>query len=133
MKDHLPAPPSSRRGARRVLIADDDADLREVLAEVLRDEGWDVSEARDGEEAFAILMAETFDAVVLDHRMPRMTGSDVCLALAAAGRRAPIILVTAAERVAELAASLGIRWYLGKPFQLTDLIALLDRTPQLCS
>ncbi|MBW3619740.1 MAG: response regulator [Actinobacteria bacterium] len=62
---------------RRILIADDEAGIRLVLATHLRRRGWHVDEAVDGTEALDRLEHEEYDAVVLDHRMPGLTGIEV--------------------------------------------------------
>lgn len=64
----------------RVLIADDEAGIRLVLATQLRRRGWDVDEAVDGSSALEMLEHEEYDAVVLDHRMPGLTGIEVARA-----------------------------------------------------
>lgn len=61
----------------RILIADDEAGIRLVLATHLRRRGWEVDEAVDGTAALDRLQHEEYDAVVLDHRMPGMTGIEV--------------------------------------------------------
>jgi CheY-like chemotaxis protein len=118
--------------SRRVLVADDDEDVREMLVLFLEDEGFEVAVAKDGSEALARLMNEEYHAVVLDNRMPGLTGVEVYRALATHGRRVPVILVTAAAQVQVLAASLGIRCFLGKPFPLPALLAILERAPDRC-
>ncbi|MBW3657708.1 MAG: response regulator [Actinobacteria bacterium] len=61
----------------RVLIADDEAGMRLVLRTHLRRRGWDVDEAVDGTSALHMLEHEEYDAVVLDHRMPGLSGIEV--------------------------------------------------------
>jgi CheY-like chemotaxis protein len=58
----------------RVLIVDDEPDLRRLLGEVLADQGWSVAEAHHGEHALDRLQAERFAVVLLDHRMPGLIG-----------------------------------------------------------
>ncbi len=128
----LPAAGGAGAPPKRVLIADDDDDLREALAEVLRDEGWDVVEARDGDEAFQWMSTHDFHAVVLDERMPGRRGSEAYKAVCALGSRPPVILVTAAAQIESLAASLGIRCFLGKPFRLEALLELVETAPDRC-
>jgi two-component system response regulator (stage 0 sporulation protein F) len=101
-----------------------------VLATFLQDEGWEVVEAKDGQEALARLTSEGFHAVMLDQRMPKLMGSEVYLQLAGLGRILPIILVTAADQGEELARSLGIRYFLKKPFSLGALLTMLEEVPR---
>jgi CheY-like chemotaxis protein len=122
-------PGPSKHEPRRVLIADDDDDVREMLAAFLEDEGWEVVVAKDGQEALARLTSEDFHVVMLDQRMPKLTGSEVYRELAGRGRALPVILVTAADQIEDLARSLGIRYFLKKPFSLVALLALLEEVP----
>lgn len=117
-------PRASRADAApRLLIVDDEHDLRRLLGELLADSGWQVVEAEDGEQALAHLARERFDVVLLDHRMPGLSGGDVFRRLRAAGDETPVILMTAARDVRELARSLGVPRFLGKPFDLDELLA----------
>ncbi|MEZ4297459.1 MAG: response regulator [Polyangiaceae bacterium] len=121
---------SAREGVRRptVLIADDDDDMRAAVADLLREERQlDVVEAADGAEALEIALTTRLDAIVLDQRMPRLTGVEVVGLLRARSVRVPIILVTAARDVRELAADLGLRCYLAKPFSADEIVEQLTR------
>jgi CheY-like chemotaxis protein len=118
-----PEPPPDRR----VLLADDDDDVREAIAELLRDEGWQVVEARDGVETLERASADRFDALILDHRMPGLLGGEVYQRLRAQNNLVPVILVTAVSGVGALASTLGIPTFLGKPFSAEDLLAALHR------
>ena len=111
-----------------VLIADDDDDLRGAIADALRDEdAFDVVEARDGTEALALALSMQPHAIVLDHRMPGLSGAEVIHRLRGAGIAIPIIFMTAARDVAQLAAKVGVQCFLGKPFGVEDLVALIVR------
>lgn len=74
---------------RRVLVADDEPDVRFMLGAHLRRRGWDVDEAVDGTDARAKLDACSYDAVVLDQRMPGASGLDIARELA--GRQPAIV------------------------------------------
>ena len=115
-------------GRSLVLLADDDDDLRGAIADALRDEdAFDVVEARDGTEALALALSMHPHAIVLDHRMPGLSGAEVATRLRGAGIAIPIILVTAARDVAQLAGNAGLQCFLGKPFGVEDLVALIGR------
>jgi DNA-binding response OmpR family regulator len=110
-----------------VLVADDDDDIRELLVEAFgRVPGVRAIGARDGEEAMAMAIANAPDVVVLDQRMPRMTGMEVLAALRARSFAAVVVLVTAAD-AASLAAQHGVELWLRKPFGLDELDALIRR------
>jgi CheY-like chemotaxis protein len=87
---------------RQVLVVDDDRHLRDVLRELLCEEGYSVREARDGREALDVLRHTTASWVVLtDHVMPRMTGPELLAALLADARlrtRHAVIYMTAADQ-----------------------------------
>lgn len=115
----------SQRG--RVLVADDDDDIRETLVIALADQGWQTVEARDGNEALDRAVAEPFDALILDHRMPGLLGGEVHQKLRERAIATPVILITAANRIRDLATKFGVKDFLGKPFSLDDLFTTLDR------
>jgi len=112
---------------RKVLLADDDDDLRSVLAEILADEGLRPVEAPDGTTALAKLRACACDAAVLDQRMPGLTGADVLRRARAEGIGTPTVLITAAGDVASIAGDLGVRCFLGKPFSIETFVAAVRR------
>lgn len=110
----------------RILIAEDDADLRLLLRLVLHRAGYQVSEARDGVEALEAMSREAFDVVLLDNMMPRMTGVEVLESVALLRRtERPLMVVISA-----LATRADIRSYyvrgaddfLAKPFATEELV-----------
>ena len=111
---------------RRVLIADDDPDIRVVLAMNLEDIGYDVIEATDGESALRLARQAIPDVIVLDVMMPGLDGLDVLASLQANERTAdiPVVLLTAMatdEQVLNGWRS-GAAYYMTKPFDVEDLI-----------
>ncbi len=112
--------------AERILIADDDEELGELLAEFLAGEGFEVRRALDGEEALERAREPGLDAVVLDIMMPRLSGTEVLKQL----RREsdlPVIMLTARgddlDRI--LGLELGADDYLPKPCNPRELVARL--------
>lgn len=117
-----------RMAARHVLLVEDDPSLREVYAEVLRDEGWTVHSAGDGVEALQLLSDGADPCVaVLDLRMPRMDGWELTDRLrdSADWRDLPIVVVAAHYRVQEEARRLGTRWWLQKPVDIGRLVEVV--------
>lgn len=111
----------------RIVVADDDADIRRLVVFTLRRRGYAVSEAGDGDTALALIRAERPDLAVLDVTMPGLTGLEVAGALAvdAATRTIPLIVLSARGQAAEVADGLsaGARAYLVKPFAPSALAA----------
>jgi two-component system response regulator AtoC len=97
---------------RPLLVADDEPDIRLMLRTVLRTQGWKVEEASSGQEALELCRnGGEFDAVVLDQKMPGLTGAETAQQLRSEGFEQPIILYSAylTEDVESLAAAVGIQ------------------------
>src|SRR4051812_33719960 len=111
----------------RVLVVDDEPSVREVLARILRVEGFDVELAADGREAVQTQAAAPADAVLLDVLMPGLDGLEVCRRMRDTGDRTPVLMLTAREGVGDRVAGLeaGADDYLPKPFALEELLARL--------
>jgi DNA-binding response OmpR family regulator len=109
----------------RVLVADDDPDVRDVVVFKLQQVGHDVLVAEDGGTALALARRELPELAVLDVMMPRMTGLDVCRELRAdrATASIPVILLTARAQEGDVES--GFAWgaddYLTKPFSPREL------------
>jgi CheY-like chemotaxis protein len=126
-------------GRRRVLVAEDDDEIRTVICASLRDDGYDVTEAADGTELVDWIAAvvegqvSTFDVIVSDIQMPGFTALDVMAGLRRAVSRIPIILTTAyGDANTRLTARrLGALRVLDKPFDLSALrAAVAQALPQ---
>jgi two-component system response regulator MprA len=110
-----------------LLVADDEAAVRESLALMLDLNGFEVTTAADGREALRTLAADRPAAVILDVLMPGLDGLEVCRRLRATGDRTPVLMLTARAEVSERVAGLeaGADDYLVKPFAREELIARL--------
>jgi two-component system, OmpR family, response regulator MprA len=113
--------------AARILVVDDEEEVRESLRLALELEDYDVVAAEDGHEALEALHAGEIDAMLLDVAMPRLGGLELCRRLRAAGNRVPILMLTAKEGVDDRVEGLeaGADDYLPKPFALRELLARL--------
>ena len=118
---------------QRILIADDEPDIRLVLRTRLELDGFTVLEARDGAEAVRMAQSDTPDLIVLDVMMPEMDGVEVCNQLRAsfATRNIPVIMLTARaagrdDKVAGLRK--GANDYITKPFDLNGLTQRVRNT-----
>ena len=113
----------------RILVVDDERAVRESLRRALELEGYGVELAGDGREALDRLEsgADDPDAVVLDLLMPEVDGLEVCRRLRRAGRRLPILMLTARAEVENRVEGLdaGADDYVTKPFALEELLARL--------
>jgi DNA-binding NtrC family response regulator len=114
----------------KVLVADDQQDHRQYLAELIASWDYEVSQAVDGKEAYEILSSNTVDVLVTDLMMPRMDGFELLKTLGAEGRLPPSIVMTAfgsIEKALETVHQLGGYWYLEKPVDVKALRVLLTR------
>src|SRR6476660_8966209 len=112
----------------RVLVAEDEALIRLDLAEMLREEGYEVvGEAGDGQEAVELAEKLKPDLVIMDVKMPRRDGIDAASEIAAK-RVAPIVVLTAFSQrdLVERARDAGAMAYLVKPFSISDLIPAIE-------
>ncbi|MFJ2475580.1 response regulator transcription factor [Streptomyces sp. NPDC087659] len=112
-------------GAARILVVDDDPEVRAAVADGLSVEGYEVREAADGLAALSETAAWQPDALVLDVRMPVLDGLAVCRRLRALEDRTPVIVLTALDAVTDRVDGLdaGADDYLVKPFALDELTA----------
>lgn len=111
----------------KVLVAEDDRQVRESLVRVLEFEGYDVLAVNDGAQALGEFDDFNPDVLVTDVMMPMVDGLDVCRRLRARGDRTPILILTARVEVSDRVAGLdaGADDYLPKPFALDELLARL--------
>jgi len=118
----------------RILVVDDDPQIRRVMRVTLTGQGYEVDDARTGETALEKLRAERFDLVLLDMNMPGMGGIETCRAIRSTSEIAIIMLTvrdTDADKVEALDA--GADDYVTKPYNAPELLARiranLRRTP----
>lgn len=107
----------------RLLVVDDDPDVRDSLRRSLEFEGYEVTTAVDGAEALGLL--HDVDLAILDLMMPNVDGSEACRRLRAAGERMPVLMLTARDALGDKVTGLdaGADDYLVKPFALEELLA----------
>ena len=112
----------------KILIAEDDANIRLGLIATLESEGYAVTAAADGAQALKLFPQEKFDLVVLDVMMPKASGYDVCRQLRAGGARVPVLLLTAkGEEIDKVVGlKLGADDYVTKPFGVHELLARIE-------
>jgi len=115
------------KSAGGILVVDDDPDLREFLRLVLTSMGFEVTSAANGREALDDMDGHDPDLILLDMKMPVMDGWEFCRALEGRDARPPIVVLTAAPDPAGRAAEVHAEGWLGKPFEIADLEAIVRR------
>lgn len=125
-RSSVPPPPPS---AARILVVDDDVDLRGILAEFLRTTGYEVRCAEDGEAGWAAVATASYDLLITDHEMPRLTGGDLLLRLRTARITLPVILISGklVWPDADLLRVLQPGVALEKPFSWSELLVQVRR------
>ncbi len=108
----------------KVLIVDDEKDIAELISDVLVDEGFETIIKYDGEEALKEIENNSFDLILLDVMMPKITGTEVCSKIRNK-TNAPIIFVTAKNSMIDkiLGFEIGADDYITKPFIIEELVA----------
>lgn len=118
----------------RILVVEDDPDINRQLVSALQDQGYVVDSAKDGEEGHYLGDTEPYDAVVLDLGLPVIDGVSVLEKWRRAGRKMPVLILTARDRWSDKVAGFdaGADDYVAKPFHMEELLArvraLLRRT-----
>ncbi len=109
----------------RILVVEDDENLRLPLVDNLEDEGFEVAHASTGEIAIELARTKTFDVIVLDIMLPGISGYEVCKALRAQGSSAGVLMLTARSLEDDVVTGFdaGADDYLTKPYRLRELLA----------
>lgn len=109
----------------RLLVVEDDPDINRQLVAALQDAGYVVDNARDGEEGHYLGDTEPYDAVVLDLGLPVLDGVSVLEKWRRAGRKMPVLILTARDRWSDKVAGFdaGADDYVAKPFHMEELLA----------
>ncbi len=109
----------------RILVAEDEHDLNEIIVKKLVEEGYSVDACYDGAEAIDILSYTEYDAILLDIMMPKADGFQVLTALRSSRKETPVLFLTARDAIEDRVRGLdsGACDYLVKPFSLEELAA----------
>ena len=120
----------------RVLIIDDEDDLRLLLRSLLESHGYECEEACTGQEGLEKIISGGFSVVLLDYQMPVLNGLQVLQAFASESSRTlpPVIMMTANQSAALHNAALqaGVKQILSKPFELDDILLAIGRALKTC-
>jgi two-component system NtrC family sensor kinase len=115
----------------RILVVDDHSDSREFLTEyILKPNGYEFITAEDGAKGLKLAFDERPDLIIMDLRMPKMTGLEVLAALRQGAVNIPVILMTfhGSEETAVQAFRLGARDYVVKPYEPSEMLEAIDRS-----
>lgn len=109
---------------KRILLADDEEVLRMLTVDTLEDEGFEIDEAEDGQEAVDMLETKRYDLLILDYMMPRMTGLEVVKYVRAKNTPIKILMLTAKSQQQDIEClkDAGANYYMAKPFSPTKLV-----------
>ena len=124
-----PAGPAAPRQSPRILIVDDQRNMRSTTALVLRQEGYDVAEAESGEAALSRLLAEPFDVVLTDLKMAPLDGLDVLRGALEISPSTQVIVMTGYGTVETAVSAMkqGAHDYISKPFKESELLMRVQR------
>lgn len=108
----------------RILIVEDEVGIVQFLQQGLEEEGYSVTTASDGEQGLQLLLNESFDLVLLDWMLPKMTGIEVCRSFRLHNKTTAIIFLTAKDTIQETIEGLqvGANDYIKKPFSFDELL-----------
>ena len=111
----------------KILVVEDDRKVAGFIEQGLREEGYAVDVAKDGEEATMLAHINEYDAILLDLMLPKKNGIQVATELRREGRTTPILMLTARDATDDIVRGLdaGADDYLGKPFKFDELLARL--------
>ncbi|MGO9059785.1 MAG: sigma-54-dependent transcriptional regulator [Candidatus Binataceae bacterium] len=120
---------TSRSASGRILVADDEASIRDGLVDVLTDEGYDATGVADGAEAIAAITQSSYDVVVTDLRMPGVDGLEVLRRVRELSPQALVLLITAYASVETAVEALrnGAHDYILKPLIVEDVLSKIHR------
>ncbi len=112
---------------KKILVVEDDEEMRALLEEFFLEEGFETESVNDGSEAFRKLVKESFDLVITDIRMPGLTGLDILPGIRKLQPEVPIIVITAfgSDEIRQRALERGATAYLEKPIQFKTLRSLV--------
>ena len=111
----------------RILVVEDDENIRELVDVILSGAGYEVVTAPDGAAALQVIGSTRPDLVLLDMRMPIMDGWEFARQYRARPEpHAPIVVLTAARDAAQRAAEIRANGYLGKPFDMASLLSMVN-------
>jgi DNA-binding NtrC family response regulator len=116
--------------AATLLVVDDDLDVGDTLAEIMRFNGYDVDVARNGREGLRMVGERHPDLVLADVEMPQLSGPDMVQLMAMHGdgeERIPVVFLSGIVGLDRISAEVGTPYYLSKPYEIDDVLSLVER------
>src|SRR5437660_968529 len=110
-----------------ILVVDDDDSIATILSEILTFEGFQVQIAPDGKSALALAKRDTPRLILLDMRLPDISGWEVAAKLRRRGVMSPIVVMTASQNASACAAEVGANGFLAKPFDVQHLLDVVGQ------
>jgi DNA-binding response OmpR family regulator len=109
----------------RILLVEDDTNLAQFILKGLREEGYAVDSAADGEEGLHLAFTNPYDLIILDIMLPKLDGLTVCRNLRTSGKMTPVLLLTARNAIEDKVSGFdtGADQFLTKPFAFAELLA----------
>ena len=111
-----------------ILLIEDEQSLLLVLKDRLKDEGYQITTATNGDQGFKLAISNTYELIILDVMLPGKNGFDICSDLRKAKMNTPVLMLTAKSQVADRihGLKLGADDYLPKPFEVLELLARVE-------
>ena len=110
---------------RRILVVDDEPQIRRIMRAVLVTKGYEVMEAESGENALELIRSERCDLILLDVNLPGISGIDVCKEIRRSSE-IPIVVMSAGEESRAKALDAGADDYLKKPFGVSQIFSCVE-------
>jgi CheY-like chemotaxis protein len=130
-----PAPAYKTHPSQRILVVDDEPLIRRLMTAMLADSGYDVESAEDGAVAWEALQAKSYDLLITDNNMPRISGIQLIKNLRSAQMALPVVMVAGFVPEDELAQnpSLRLSATLSKPFAVAELLDTVTNALQVAA
>jgi DNA-binding NtrC family response regulator len=117
------------RASAKILIVEDDRDMSSIISDILKEEGYPADVARSGESALLKLINQKYALMILDYRLPGISGLTVLKKAEQIWPKLPVIMISAygKDYVKKKAENLGVIHFLDKPFEIKKIVQLVKR------
>lgn len=117
----------------KVLVVEDEAEVRETLSEIIKESGAEAHLASSGRAALSAIESQSFDLILLDIKLPGVSGIELCKKIREMLIKTPIVIVsgTDTDRNVEMARIYGVMQFISKPFNVEQIMKVLKRAQDL--